>query len=151
MESVTIKEAAQRLALSELTIRRRLHAGLLTGHKETTPQGFVWMVDLPDDVPGAETEKNSDKEIGGRGDQSLAELVAVLSTRVEDQQELIEVLHGQIQAQRDQLEAKDRQIETRAREVQELHVLLQHAQAALPAPKEDRQSWWRRLWHRNGR
>jgi hypothetical protein len=32
-----------------------------------------------------------------------------------------------------------------------LHVLLQQAQAALPAPKEDHPSWWQRLWHRNGR
>jgi hypothetical protein len=148
MESVTIKEAAQRLALSELTIRRRLHAGLLTGHKETTPQGFVWIVDLPDDAPGAETKKNSDKEIGGRGDQSLSEVVATLSARVEGQQELIEVLQSQIQAHKDQLEAKDEQIEVRAREVQELHVLLQHAQAALPAPRENR-PWWRRVWRRD--
>jgi hypothetical protein len=147
MASFTIKEAAERLALSELTIRRRLHAGLLTGHKETTPQGFVWMIELPDDVPGIETKKNGDKEIGEKEDQSLAELVAALSARVEGQQELNEVLQSQIQAQKDQLEAKDKQIEARAREVQELHVLLQRAQSALPVPKEDCPSWWR-FWQR---
>jgi Tfp pilus assembly protein FimV len=146
MESITIKEAAQRLALSELTIRRRLHTGLLTGHKEKTPQGFVWMVELPDDVPGVETKKNGNKEAEDREDQSLAELVAALSARVEGQQELIEALQSQIQAQKDQLEAKDKQIEARGREVQELHVLLQQAQAALPVPRENR-SWWQ-LWRR---
>jgi hypothetical protein len=150
MESITIKEAAQRLALSELTIRRRLHAGLLTGHKEKTPQGFVWMVELPDDVPGVETKKNGNKEAEDREDQSLAELVAALSVRVEGQQELIEALQSQIQAQKDQLEAKDKQIEARGREVQELHVLLQHAQATLPAPRDNR-PWWQKLWQRNGR
>jgi uncharacterized membrane protein len=51
------------------------------------------------------------------------------------------------QIQKDQLEAKDKQIEARGREVQELHVLLQQTQAALPVPKEDHHSWWRRLWH----
>jgi hypothetical protein len=40
---------------------------------------------------------------------------------------------------RSQLEAKDKQIE-------QLHVLLQQAQAALPAPRENR-PWWR-LWQR---
>jgi hypothetical protein len=141
MGSYTIKEAAQRLVLSELTIRRRLHAGLLTGHKEKTPQGFVWMVELPDDVPGVKTKKNGDKE-DDKENQSLAELVAALSARVEVQQELIEVLQDQIQAHKDQLEAKDKQIEARGREVQELHVLLQQAQAALPAPRGNRPWWW---------
>ena len=40
------------------------------------------------------------------------------------------------------------ELEARRREVQELHVLLQQAQAALPAPKENR-SWWRRMWRRD--
>jgi predicted ArsR family transcriptional regulator len=44
---------------------------------------------------------------------------------------------------REELEAKNKQIE-------QLHVLLQQAQAALPAPRENR-AWWHRLWHRNGR
>jgi hypothetical protein len=39
------------------------------------------------------------------------------------------------------------QLEVREREVQELHVLLQQAQAALPAPRDHR-PWWQRLWRR---
>ena len=54
------------------------------------------------------------------------------------------------QTPKDQLEAKDKQIEARGREVQELHVLLQQAQTALPAAGDNR-SWWHKLWHRNGR
>jgi LPS O-antigen subunit length determinant protein (WzzB/FepE family) len=91
---------------------------------------------------------NRRKEIEDREDHLLAESVAVLSARVEGQQELIEALQSQIQAQKDQLEAKDNQIEARAREVQELHVLLQQAQAALPPPREN-SSWWRRVWRRD--
>jgi hypothetical protein len=71
------------------------------------------------------------------------ESVAALSARVEGQQELIEALQSQIQSQKDQLEA-------RGREIQELHVLLQHAQAALPAPRDNR-SWWQRLFKNSGR
>jgi len=49
---------------------------------------------------------------------------------------LVTTLQAQVQAQGEELDA-------RRREVQELHVLLQTAQAALTAP--ERRSWWR-LW-----
>jgi hypothetical protein len=48
---------------------------------------------------------------------------------------------------KDRLEVADRELEARRREVQELHVLLQQAQAALPAPVGTRQHWWR-FWQR---
>jgi DeoR/GlpR family transcriptional regulator of sugar metabolism len=139
MAKVSIAEAAHRLGISQDTVRKRLRLGELTGTQVRAPGGFRWMVELPDDVPGVETKKNGNKEPEDREDQSLAELVAALSARVEGQQELIEALQSQIQAQKDQLEA-------RGREVQELHVLLQQAQAALPAPREGR-VWWR-FWER---
>jgi hypothetical protein len=46
-----------------------------------------------------------------------------------------------------QIEAQAEELEARRREVQELHVLLQQAQAALPAPREGK-PWWRRVWGR---
>jgi hypothetical protein len=141
MAKVSIAEAAHRLGISQDTVRKRLRLGELTGTQVRAPGGFRWMVELPDDVPGVGTKKNGNKEPEDREDQSLAELVAALSARVEGQQELIEALQSQIQAQKDQLEA-------RGREVQELHVLLQQAQAALPAPKENHLPWWQRLWRR---
>jgi hypothetical protein len=139
MAKVSIAEAGHRLGISQDTVRKRLRMGELTGTQVRAPGGFRWMVELPEDVPGAETKKNGNKEAEDREDQSLAESVAALSARVEGQQELIEALQSQIQSQKDQLEA-------RGREVQELHVLLQQAQAALPAPREGR-SWWR-FWER---
>jgi len=47
---------------------------------------------------------------------------------------LVTILQAQVQAQAEELDA-------RRREVSELHVLLQTAQAALTAP--ERRSWWR--------
>ncbi len=47
---VTIKQAAARLNVSEITVRRRIKAGHLRAVKEETPQGFVWMVELADGV-----------------------------------------------------------------------------------------------------
>jgi len=118
---LTISEVARRLELSERTVRRRLLSGELGGRHLSTPQGFTWMIDLPDDP--------SPKGTGhGNGDGTAGELEAVKDT-VRRQDEAMEQL-------RNQLEAKDRQIE-------QLHVLLQQQALALPAPKENRQSWWR--------
>jgi hypothetical protein len=54
----------------------------------------------------------------------------------------------QVQAQKEQLSAKDRQLENKDRQIGELHVLVQQAQAALPAPRDNR-SWWQKLWRRD--
>jgi excisionase family DNA binding protein len=132
MQQVSIDEAARLLGVSQDTIRRRIRNGELKAHQETRPQGYVWRVILPDKEP----EPEGQNHVGN----------TYLSS------ELIEALRDTIQRQDDtiaqlwtQLEAKDGQLETRAREVQELHVLLQQAQAVLPAPRDNR-PWWQRLW-----
>lgn len=102
---VTVAEAALRLRVSEQTIRRRLHRGDLPGIQVPSPQGFVWMVELPDEATSVEP------------DDTVQKLIEALTT---------------------ELEAKNKQIE-------QLHVLLQQAQAALPAPRESR-PWWRWRW-----
>ncbi len=51
---VSIKVAADRLGVSQDAVRRRLKNGDLVGEKETTPQGFVWRVELPADTPEVE-------------------------------------------------------------------------------------------------
>ena len=53
---LTIKEAADRLGISENTVRRRLHAGLLKGYQEDPPYGR-WLVELSDeDIEGTARE-----------------------------------------------------------------------------------------------
>ncbi len=127
MAFVSIGEAVTRLGVSEVTIRRRLRRGELKGEKQPTPQGFVWLVDVPD-----EATKEPEPE--------FSELVVALKETIRRQDETVTQLQGQLQTKDGQLESKDRQIG-------ELHVLLQQAQAALPPPKENRQSWWR-FWQR---
>jgi multidrug efflux pump subunit AcrA (membrane-fusion protein) len=133
VELLSIGQAVTRLGVSEVTIRRRLRKGELKGQKRQTPQGYVWLIELPDDIP--EDNKN-----GGDGEgESLAELVAALRSQVEGQQELVDSLQAQVKIQQEELTAKNKQIE-------QLHVLLQQAQAALPAPRDNR-PWWR-FWQR---
>jgi hypothetical protein len=138
VELLSIGQAVTRLGVSEVTIRRRLRKGELNGQKRQTPQGYVWLIELPDDV--SEDNKN-----GGSGEEaSLSEVVAALRAQVEGQQELVDSLHNQVKVQQEELTAKNKQIE-------QLHVLLQQAQAALPPPKENHLPWWYRLWHHNGK
>jgi hypothetical protein len=130
VQRVSIKEAARRLDVSDLTIRRRLNSGELQGIQEPKGKSHIWWVLMPEEETESEA-KNLEQELedNSRGEvAALRELVAAL---------------------KEQLDTKDKQLETRAREVQELHVLLQQAQAALPAPR-DRPSWWR-FWQRQGR
>jgi predicted ArsR family transcriptional regulator len=119
----TIKEAADRLGLSENTVRRRLHAGLLKGYQEDPPYGR-WLVEL------------SDEDIEG----------AARATSDGVTPELVEALRDTIRRQDETLEQFSRQLESKDQQIKELHVLLQQAQAALPAPNENR-SWWR-FWQR---
>jgi excisionase family DNA binding protein len=116
---VTIPEAAKLLRLSEHTVRRRLRNGELPGTQVAMAGGFVWMVEVADEL-------QVDSPVSGE------------MARVEA---LIARMAAQIAAQEVELEA-------RRREVQELHVLLQQAQAALPAPRDNR-PWWQRLWRKD--
>jgi hypothetical protein len=47
-EQLPLREAADRLGVSERTLRRRLKDGTITGQQISTAQGFRWIVDLPD-------------------------------------------------------------------------------------------------------
>jgi hypothetical protein len=117
---VTIQEAAHTLGIAESTVRRRLRNGELEGQQMPTPQGFTWLVELPDDL--SEEKENQD-----RGEAGVL-------------RELVDALRCQVTGLEGQMNTKDRQIE-------QLHVLLQQAQAALPAPRASR-PWWR-LWQRS--
>ena len=48
MATLTIQAAAQSLGTSEITIRRKLRTGQLSGHQEDPPNGR-WWVEIPDD------------------------------------------------------------------------------------------------------
>jgi Helix-turn-helix domain len=140
MKSVTMAEAAKLLGVSVDTIRRKLRRGELQGYQQPRPQGFVWVVELPEDLenPGntfAEGIASTPASDGGSKDEvhSLEEVVAVLQAQVTAQQK-------QMEAQQEELAAKNKQIE-------QLHILLQQAQAALPAPRGNGRPWWR-FWGR---
>jgi hypothetical protein len=111
---VTIPEAAKLLRLSEHTVRRRLRTGELPGEQVESPGGFTWLVEVDDEL--------------AQDDQVDTGEMTIMKT-------LVARLEAQVEAQAAELES-------RRREVQELHVLLQQAQSALPAPRNGR-PWWK--------
>ena len=86
---VTITEAARRLGISERTVRRRLHTGDLMGSQMATPQGFVWTIDLPEDM----TEDRANGHSSSREVETLKEFVAVLNNQVDTKDQQIKELH----------------------------------------------------------
>ena len=126
-------EAATRLGVSPDTIRRRIRNGELKAKQEPTPQGYTWKVQLP--VDEAARGSTSQDRQPGASDESLP------------WRELVDTLRDEVSVLREQLIAQQEEASAKNEQIRELHVLLQQAQAALPAPKEDRQSWWR-FWQR---
>ena len=131
LSEFSIKDAAQHLGVTEVTIRRRIRDGHLHAHQQPRPQGFTWVVELPDE----EGEPSSPP--GQANDEDEIE-----ELKRDD------VLQGIIKRQDETIEHLRHELEARGREIQELHVLLQQAQAALPAPRDNR-SWWQRLWRKD--
>jgi DNA-binding transcriptional MerR regulator len=136
MALVSVIEAAQYLGVSTHTIKRRLKKRELKGEQQATPQGFVWLVEVADDPVEFEA--------------AVADGSGAIPTSTPDWashfEEVIELLKTDLEARDKQINFLKEELESRRREVQELHVLLQHAQTALPAPRNNR-PWWR-FWQR---
>jgi hypothetical protein len=136
MTKLSIREAAQQLGLAELTIRRRLRSGLIPGYQEDPPNGR-WWVDLPDDENGLKSSESMEGvEISSGLEEALRDIIR-------RQDETISQLRGEHQVQ---VESYQQQLEAKDKQIGQLHVLLQQAQAALPPPRNHR-SWWR-FWQR---
>jgi len=91
VEKVSVGEAARRLGISVDTVRRRISKGELLAHREPTPQGFRWEIELgPNDQPLNSHEGNNEL------------LVTILREELDARRREIEQLHvllGQAQAQ----------------------------------------------------
>src|SRR5918992_4693 len=131
MPLVTVGEAADRLKVSTQTVKRRLKNGTLKGEQKDTPQGYIWLVDI--------SEAEADTPI--LNEDISDDTLAAISREMQRLEQMVEILQKELEHRDGQLEAKDKQIE-------QLHVLLRQAQAALPAPRDSR-PWWQRLWRRD--
>jgi len=122
---VSIKVAADRLGISQDAVRRRLKSGELVGEKETTPQGFVWRVELPADTP--EVEPRGDDGVPAPGiitpdpplaaiGEEMVELIQ-LRERMAATTETVVRLDAEVTYLRDQLDQRGQELEQRSREL----------------------------------
>jgi hypothetical protein len=139
-------EAAHRLGVSVDTVKRRIQKGELKGHQQPRPQGFLWLVEMPEEAnqPGSNPADTPVDTAVSTGElRRLEEMVQFLKAELVVRDAEVESWKQEAEAHREQLQAKDRQIE-------QLHILLQQSQTALSTTR-DNHSWWRKLWHHNGR
>jgi len=122
MQEVTIAEAAKSLGTSIDTIRRRIGKGELKARKVPSSHGEMYLVELPEGVtPPADNGNLPEKAVENTLElETLRKTISILET----------------------------ELESRRREVQELHVLLQQAQAALPPGKSANVPWWKKMFGR---
>jgi hypothetical protein len=131
MALVTLVEAAYRLGVSVDTVRRRLQKGELRGQQQPSPSGHIWLVEIDEEVN--QNSRLADRSAAAeQGEQAC---LAACQADIRRLEEMVAMLQAHIVTQGSELEAKNQQI-------QELHVLLQTAQAALPAPRDGR-PWWK--------
>ena len=109
--SVAISEAARRLGVSVDTVKRRIATGQLPARREPRPQGFRWLVELPDDMlPEAAPGHDDAGSVPDRGAETS---VAVLRAEIARLEEQVRIMAAELDARR--------------RETAELHQLLQEA------------------------
>ena len=140
-ELVTMAEAARRLDVTVETVKRRLQRGELQGHKQPRPQGFTWLIEMPEETGDQDNTPSvtpSDTPLSNAEVHRLEGMVSLLQKELDITREELEHQRSMYQSE---LVSKNKQIE-------QLHILLQQAQAALPAPRENR-PWWQRLWRRD--
>ena len=123
-EWISIKEAGERFGVSADTIRRRLKRGEIVGRKESTAQGFTWVIEVPANLEAAQPEQAT----SAHGGSDAFELVQ-LRERVAGLERLTTELAEDRNAWREQAARSEES-------ARELRILVQQAQAlaqALPA------------------
>ena len=118
MATMTIQGAAEFLGVSEITVRRKLKSGQLTGQQEEAPNGRWW-------VEIAEEQSN----FGVRIPESVKSDSNIDS-------------HDPLQILKDQVANLQHHLDIREREVGELHVIIQQQALALPPPVTVKRKWW---------
>ena len=121
MAAMTIQDAAQRLGISEITVRRKLKSGQLAGQQEEAPNGR-WWVEISDEPNSFDSESKSG--VASEPNTPVHDLVQILKDQVSNLQHHLDI---------------------REREIGELHVIIQQQTLALPPLAIGERKWWNKL------
>jgi MerR family copper efflux transcriptional regulator len=142
---VTIHEAARRLGVSTMTIRRRIRQGVLEAELEHGQRGPVYRVKLPpvSDVGQAEPAHGDVQDNA----PDVAHLGPVVRLIERQQHQLTEV-YAELRAVRERLEARTGEAAATAARAELLEVEVERLRAEL---ERARRPWWRRMFGGRGR
>jgi excisionase family DNA binding protein len=151
--TLSIREAAEQLGVSEKTVRRHIAAGKVAAYKVQTSQGFEWRVQL--DNATVQAPRHDPVQLDSHPVQehrqtavqadSAEDMVLLKALELADrlQQENVHLAHENVQlaGQLGFLQAKVQSLEEQIR----LLTTEQEPEATELAP-EGKQPWWKRLF-----
>lgn len=145
---VTKQEAAVRLHVHPATVDRMLKRGELNAKRESTQQGWRWLIELPEETSSTEATPSAtaDAEAAVAGAEAPGADVTGAGASASDTAVLWELVN----TLQDEVALLKQELEHRAQETERLHILLQQAldpARAIAAPRQT--PWWRRLWSRS--
>ena len=129
MSRIKIKQAAETLGVSEKTIRRRIAKGQIQATKGKTPQGFIYLIDINDDIPS--TSQAPTKLKNETGDSNATQNILDL-----------ELLKKQFDLKDQQIESQKMQIESQISQINELYKIIPKLESDISAIY-DKSRWWK--------
>jgi hypothetical protein len=140
--------AAQALGISISALRRGLKRGKYHGQRQSTPQGFVWLVEvgevrLPEDRVGGDRVSDTPPQEAPSSPQT-----ALQAQRAQEMAAytaaLLEPLHARLEAQAELIGALKERLTTAETRIAELEMPVAHTQNGA-ASWPERRRWWQRL------
>jgi hypothetical protein len=123
---VPIKEAATILGLSEITVRRRIRANELLAIRQSTPQGFTYLVVI-ESAPDDHVVSSSPSQPPDHVPEGVDQVVHP------DTDRLIRSLEDRLADAADHIRFLQTELAGRTDETRELRILLSQALRVLPA------------------
>jgi hypothetical protein len=148
-----VAEAAQALSISVSALRRGLKSGKYQGRRQSTPQGFVWLVEVGDDRVGEvrlPDDRVGEVRLGDTPQQEApaSPQTAIQAARAQEMAQytatLLEPLHSRLEAQAELIGALKERLAAAETRIAELETPTTETQnGATPWP--ERRRWWQRL------
>jgi excisionase family DNA binding protein len=155
--TVSVRDAAKSIGVSERTIRRRIQDGILPAWKQETEHGYEWRVpvsSLDAGLPGTHPRQTASlpgsvDQGGGRPPaQQVAVVGAPAAPELLKALEMVDRLTRENQQLAGQLGFTQAKLQDAQEENQQLRLLPAPKDEPTPEPpaQPERVSWWKRLW-----
>ena len=129
MSRIKIKQAAEILGVSEKTIRRRIAKGQIQATKGKSPQGFIYLIDVNDDI-SSESQNSNNLKIADNNNNPPQNILD------------LELLKKQFELKDQQIESQKNQIESQINQINELYKIIPKLESDI-SKISDKSRWWK--------